>query len=82
MKKLFLILSVLMCICFTFTNAKVNYTTAQQDIAIEKTIDNNTSTKIAQEDYTNTIIIIIAILIYHHSCSACVLWIKRQGSHI
>ncbi|EAJ5680972.1 hypothetical protein BXA13_01410 [Campylobacter lari] len=64
MKKLFLILSMLMCICFTFANAEVNYTTAQQDITIEKTIDNNTSTKIAQEDYTNTIIITIAILIY------------------
>ncbi|HEC1774065.1 TPA: hypothetical protein R1721_001644 [Campylobacter lari] len=64
MKKLFLILSILMCICFTFTNAEVNYTTTQQDITIEKTIDNNTSTKIAQEDYTNTIIITIAILIY------------------
>ncbi|MCV3529859.1 hypothetical protein L8Y18_00150 [Campylobacter sp. CNRCH_2007_0968H] len=64
MKKLFLILSMLMCICFNFTNAEANYTTAQQDITIEKTIDNNTSTKIAQEDYTNTIIITIAILIY------------------
>ncbi|MBF7046389.1 hypothetical protein IY974_07450 [Campylobacter volucris] len=61
MKKLLLILSMLMCMCFTFANAEVNYTTSQQDITIEKTIDNNTTQK-TFKNYTNSVIIIAAIV--------------------
>ncbi len=61
MKKRILMLMMLVCMCFNLIGAKPISATPQQDIAVEKTIDNNTTHSISK-NHTNAVIIIAAIV--------------------
>lgn len=61
MKKRILMLTMLVCMCFNLIGAKPISAIPQQDIAVEKTIDNNTTHNISK-NHTNAVIIIAAIV--------------------
>ncbi|HEH5491596.1 TPA: hypothetical protein SHD56_001333 [Campylobacter coli] len=61
MKKRILMLMMLVCMCFNLIGAKPISAIPQQDIAVEKTIDNNTTHSISK-NHTNAVIIIAAIV--------------------
>lgn len=61
MKKRILMLMMLVCMCFNLIGAKPISAMPQQDIAVEKTIDNNTTHSISK-NHTNAVIIIAAIV--------------------
>ncbi|EGK7562188.1 hypothetical protein IO476_001204 [Campylobacter coli] len=70
-------LMMLVCMCFNLIGAKPISATPQQDIAVEKTIDNNTTHSISK-NHTNAVIIIAAI-VYIVIAIVLVVMVSRVG---